>query len=203
MSIATYAELKTAVADFMNVAEADASIDTFIKLTESQFERELRVREQEKSASYLINDTDLSLPADFLEIKSITLDGTGRRLDFVSQDSLMNHQSLTASPKLFTVFGEFIKVWPQPASGSDVAATLLYYARLDPLSASAPTNSILTNYPDLYMYGCLTNAAGYLKDDASLGIYAPLYERAVRAANSNDKRKIGQRLRMRPSGAPV
>jgi hypothetical protein len=39
-----------------------------------------------------------------------------------------------------------------------------------PLSSGSPTNSILTNYPDLYLYASLVEAATYLKDTVNLPV---------------------------------
>ena len=48
MSISTYAELKTAIANFMARTDLTDQIPNFIQLAEARLSRELETRDQEK-----------------------------------------------------------------------------------------------------------------------------------------------------------
>lgn len=47
------------------------------------------------------------------------------------------------------------------------------------LSGSVSTNWLLTNHPDVYLYGSLLEAQPYLMDDARISIWAQIFERVV------------------------
>lgn len=47
------------------------------------------------------------------------------------------------------------------------------------LSASVSTNWLLTNHPDVYLYGSLLEAQPYLMDDARIASWAQIFERVV------------------------
>ena len=199
--IATYNQLIENAADFMNVSSEDANIPIFVRLAESQFERVLRVREMQKRVKYRIGETDALLPTDFLQLESLRLSDEGKRLDSVSIDNLEDRGDRTATPQMFSIWGEELVFWPMPDTA--VPASMRYVARIPALSPSNPVNPVLTNYPDIYLYGTLMNAEGYLKDDAMASTYGAMFQQAVSDANDMQKRMIRQTIKMRPSGAPV
>jgi hypothetical protein len=45
------------------------------------------------------------------------------------------------------------------------------FKNFTPLSVGNPTNSILTNYPDIYLYGALVEYASYVNDTANLPVW--------------------------------
>lgn len=202
-AISTYDELLAKAADFMLVAEADINIPAFIRLAEAQFEPILRVREMEKTVNYIVGSEDLTVPTTFLEARSLTLPDSGQKLTYVSVDEFRARKSSTATPCIFTIWGEELLVHPEPSTDGTVKMVLDYVARVSPLSVAAPVNSILKKYPDIYLYGLLTNSAGYLKDPDMQATWGNLFSSAIQSANKANKRIVGQRLRMSPSGAPV
>lgn len=202
-SIATYDELVTLVADFVNVGSTDINIPAFIRLAESQLERRLRVRAMEKSVKYVAGDEDLRLPDDFLEVRALIDTDNGRKLDHEAIDSIEARESRTATPTLFCIYGNEIVIWPQPSNTGTVNLRLRYIARLAPLSEENGTNDVLVQHPDLYHYGTLLHAAEFLHEHEMVGTYGALFSEALEAANLSARSRVGQRLRVRPSGAPV
>ena len=202
-AISTYDELLDKAADFMLVAEADLNIPAFIRLAEAQFEPILRVREMEKTVNYIVGSESLTVPTSFLEARSLTLPDSGRKLTYVSMDEFRARKSSTATPYIFTIWGEELLVHPKPNADGTVKMVLDYMSRVSPLSTEAPVNPILKKYPDIYLYGLLTNSAGYLKDPEMQSTWGNLFSSAIQSANKANKRIVGQRLRMSPSGAPV
>lgn len=202
-SISTYDDLLLKAADFMLVAEADLNIPVFIRLAEAQFEPILRVREMEKTVNYIVGSESLTVPTDFLEARSLTLPDSGQKLTYVSMDEFRARKSSAATPCIFTIWGEELLVYPEPNADGTVQMVLDYMARVSPLSEAAAVNPILKKYPDIYLYGLLTNSAGYLKDPEMQSTWGNLFSSAIQSANKANKRIVGQRLRMSPSGAPV
>jgi hypothetical protein len=71
--------------------------------------------------------------------------------------------------------GQQFQVVPTPSGSFD--AELLYYAKIPALSDSNTTNWLLTESPDLYLYGALAQTAPYLKEDERMGVWAGLYQK--------------------------
>ena len=75
MSITTYAELQTAVGDFLNRSDLTATIPTFIDLCEAQLQRDIRHWKMEQRATSTAAGQSVALPVDFLEPIRIHMQG--------------------------------------------------------------------------------------------------------------------------------
>lgn len=62
----------------------------------------------------------------------------------------------------------------------------MWYAELAELSAEAPTNALLTGWPQLYFYAALSESAPYLKDDPRLATWEALLDARL---NGHHQRK--------------
>lgn len=60
---------------------------------------------------------------------------------------------------------------------------ITYYKRFDALREANQTNEILTNYPDIYLYGCLSKAGRYIQDRDVLSQYENDFYNAIEQAN--------------------
>ena len=78
---------------------------------------------------------------------------------------------------MFTMVGQQFQVIPPP--NTSYSAELLYYAKIPALSDSNTTNWLLTESPDIYLYGALVQSSPYLKEDERVGTWAGLYQRFV------------------------
>ena len=56
------------------------------------------------------------------------------------------------------------------------------------LSDAAPTNALLADYPDAYLFATLCEAGPFLRDDALAAAYEARLERAIGEINSKDAR---------------
>ena len=56
------------------------------------------------------------------------------------------------------------------------------------LSEDAPTNALLTKYPDLYLYGALLQAQPFLKNMEMLALWQSMYARTVSDINKTESR---------------
>ena len=80
--------------------------------------------------------------------------------------------------KGYSVVGTALLLAPAPSEvGSVIKIT--YYQRLPALSVSATTNWLLTAHPDLYLFGTLTVASAFLKDDERTGIWKNAWDEAL------------------------
>jgi len=191
MALTTYTELKSSVADWLNRTDLTAVVPDFISLAEAQIERTLRTRQMIVRATASIDSEYSAVPSDFLETKSIKLNTNPvTALQFESVDALDSLKSTTyiaaGKPQYFGIVGGQIRVLPVP--DSTYTAELIYYAKLTKLSDSVASNWLLSQAPDVYLYGALMQATPYLKDDARISVWAALYARGLEELQVADDR---------------
>lgn len=189
MAISTYAELKTAVADFLNRDDLTSVVPTFITLAEAQIARDLRHWRQEKRVTTTLDETFETMPADFIELKSLYIDDK-RQLECISLGELSRRKieinSESGEPRFYTFNSNQLEFFPSP--DQDYELTMVYVARIDPLSDTDTTNWLLTYHPDIYLYSALLQSAPYLQDDARLSVWTSMYGSAVQQLNLESSR---------------
>lgn len=202
MSISTYAELKSAIADWLNRSDLTSVIPTFVSMAEADLNRTVRHWRMEKRSTAEADGQYLDLPNDWIEnIRVKTTDGGTAALELISQADLAERRQAgndTAGvPAFYCITGGQLEFYPTPSATYDVE--IVYYAQLDALSADGDANWLLTSHPDAYLYSALTHAAPYLDDDARTQVWASLAQKAVAAINlENDKARFsGTGLRMK------
>jgi hypothetical protein len=196
MPISTYAELQAAAANWLVRGDLTARIPEFIALAEARLNRVLRTRlsEVETPLSGAVGARTIPLPAGFAEALQLWLiDGERRRpLQFVTAD-LMGASSLRGEPLSWTVDGANL-AFERPC---DRAYDLtLRWKRAFALSDATPTNALLTDHPDVYLFATLCEAAPFLRDGELAGAYEgrlarALEEAARAAARSRAPRTLG------------
>ena len=206
MSITTYAELKTAIADFLNRDDLSTTVETFISLTEADMARRIRHWKMEARLTVSYDAQFEDIPADWVETISLYLtDGTGpHQLDLISRAEMLERRYSTADtgglPRFYAMAGDQFELFPSPDEA--YAGELLYIQTIPALSDAATTNWLLTTAPDAYLYGALAHSAPYLSEDARAGIWVAAYENAINGLNiASDRAKYsGSGLRMKVRG---
>lgn len=205
MAITNYAELKASIADWLNRDDLVAVIPSFIALAEARHNRDMRLRQMVKRATSVLDDKYLTLPSDWLEARNIQI-ATGfgpKKLEYVTHERAdeINRKRAGAGgvPEYYTITGNQLELVPSPPVGTEIEMT--YYARIPALTDAAPTNFLLTGFPDVYLYGALAHTAPYLKDDPRLATWGQLYDRALEEIIVADERSqySGSVLKMRTS----
>jgi hypothetical protein len=206
--IADYAELQTSVADFLNRDDLTAAIPTFIRLCEARIDRELTHWRQERRSTALLDAQYSTIPTDFLRpIRLQLLDTyTGEVAPISTAQMLQMRQDRndrTGRPEYYALTGGSLELFPTPDDTYD--ASLVYYGRVPALSDTNTTNWLLTEAPDVYLYGSLLHTAPYLKDDARIVLWEGLFSQGLNTLNvsSGDAKYGGTGLRMKTRrGAP-
>ena len=202
MAITNYTELQSAVADFLNRDDLTSVIPTFISLAEAQMQRVIRHHKMMNRAEAQIENRYFALPADWLETARFHVRGDRTyRLELTSMDDMLQlrqaNADLTGRPSHFAHIGDQLEVYPTPDGTYSVE--LLYHQKIPALSDSNTTNWLLTDHPDVYLYGALMQSAPYLDDDQRMQVWSTLYGNAVQAVNQESKkaRYSGSGMRMR------
>lgn len=194
MAITTYSELKTAVADWLNRSDLTSAIPNFIALAEAQMNRQIRHRKMVTRATATLDTPYFSVPADWKETIRFQLNTNPvTPLVFVTPEQLLEDSQMYSAanqPMFYTTVGRQFEVLPQPDGSYE--AELLYYAKIPSLSDAAPTNWLLTESPDIYLYATLIQSSPYLKEDERTAIWTSLYEKLVEDMRVADERaRIG------------
>lgn len=206
MSLDTYANLKTAVGTWTHRDDLSAVIDDIIDLAEAEMfnndSQPLRVEQMETRATASASTTSryIALPTRYLDMRRLQISSTDPRTDIrhASPESLKVLDG-TGRPRYFTTTSQ-IEFDIKP----DTAYTLemLYYKKPTALDSTNTTNAILTNYPNVYLYGCQWATLVFGSEDERA---AAMYNRFIGSIRGANKRSRKARYSgvpvMRPEGA--
>lgn len=202
MAIGTYAELQAAVGTWLDRTDLTAPAPTFIRLTESKINKVLRSHQMIKRVETVLDDAVETLPVDFLEMLSahirtspVTPVDFRPMNDFVRLDEF----NLTGTPRWYSIVGNTLRFAPAPIGSPTFEMS--YYARVPALSDDEPVNWLLTDYPDVYLYGALAEASIYLREDDRAGYWGGLFGGEIANLNvaSERARFSASPLAIRPS----
>ena len=177
MPLTNLSELRSAIADF-GTGRTDLTsqtIDNFITLAEHDIEHgtytegggvvspALRVRSMEAGVNLTLTGEFTNLPADYLQMREVSWVSVTNKppLKYVTPEAFdSTFRSTSSGPaKVWTIVGSQLRVGPA-ASASDVLR-ITYYASLPPL-VDHGTNWLMTNFPNVYLYGSLRHLAPYI-----------------------------------------
>jgi hypothetical protein len=183
----TCAGLKASIADWVDRNDAPfiAAVPDFIALFEATANTEAAFKSQFNRTSTNLtataNQNYVSTPSDFLTAESFMLTNNGQKTPLTNYGTATALYTALASatpgiPKGFIVLNGQLEMSPTP----DSAYTMpLYYYQKIPALASNATNWLLTNYPQIYLFGSLVAAEAYLGSDPRLQVWGNFYDNAV------------------------
>lgn len=178
MAITTLAELRTAVTNWSHRGDLTTSlIDEFIALAESDLQVRAKLTQWDTEASVTITAGSGPLPSDFASMVSVQYGNESTTLTQVSPAKYEFLLAATdaATPINYAIIGSTLRVVPI-ATGT---AQIVYSARFTPLTNGAPTNSLLTLFPDAYLNGAMLQFSIWAEDDIKVQKYGALFEASV------------------------
>lgn len=195
MSITTYSELKTAVANWAKRSDLTNRIPEFIALAETDMQVRCKNVEFESDATITITAGSGPLPSGFIGARSVYWDGDNdQELKYLTPAQFQALSYMEGVPRYYTFSGTTLKVLPS-SSGSVVVT---YQARFTQLSDSDPTNALLTNYHDAYLHGALMQLCAFIRDTTGATMHGTLFEAAInRVKTDNNQRKYAGPLEVR------
>jgi hypothetical protein len=145
----------------------------------------LRIVEMETSDPAFVLQATVAQPAGFVELISVLLNSPVRLLEIVSQRTLDAYGTASlGGVRKIAISGSSFRLKDDPAGAT---ATLRYYQKLA-TPAGATVNAILTGYPDVYLFGCLIEAAIFIQDELGAQRYLQLYNASVAGLNARTQR---------------
>ncbi len=191
MAITNYSELKSAIADWLDRTDLTDSIPDFITLAEARHKRDFKIRRMEtRVTANTIADTEYyTLPDNYVAMRNIQLNTNPKTsLEYLTPEQMdrLYAGSNKGKPKAYSIIGNDIQLRPTPDSAYEIE--ILYFKHFAALSDSAPTNEMLTNHPDAYLYGALVEAEPYLQNDKRIQTWASFYDRAKKDIIDSNER---------------
>ena len=189
MSITTYAELQTSVANWLHRSDLTALIPDFITIAESRLSADLNSRSMDAQSTLTttIGNAYVTLPTDMVEMRRLVVQSDPNyTLRYVSPDEIAADYptAQTGKPVVFTVIGSQIQLAPIPDSAYSLELT--YKQKIPSLSNTSTTNWLLTSWPDAYLYATLCAAQPYIMNDERVKTFNALYQTSVVGINSID-----------------
>lgn len=170
-----YDSLSAFIQDWMNRNDLEGSVESMVALTEARMRRELQPLFSETSASVTASSGVAALPSDCDTVRSVFYGSLPLRE--VSPDAGRDYVE-GDSPAAYSLEAGGIYLWP----ANDVTVTVLYQPKLQRLSSAAPTNTLLDEHPDLYFYGAMMFAEGYVANDPRAALFKQLWDEALDSA---------------------
>ena len=167
--ITDYASLQSTIRDMLDDPNLD--VQGFISLFENKADRKFRVADMSvQLAQDGTGEEYIDLPADYLELRHINVDG--KDLDYVTPEKmdLKVEREQPQVPQYYTIIGKKLRIASapkaesQPGEGDAEVINLIYYQRIPKLSDSQTTNWLLDAAPDIYLYGSLEHAEAFVYD---------------------------------------
>ncbi len=201
MAISNYSELQTAVANWLDRDDLTARIPEFIALAEARFNRILRLRSMEAkyTANTVASQRNLALPAGYIQMRNFQVNTSPlTTLSYVTPEiyDRLWGGSTGGTPKFYTILANEVSFGPIP--GSVMEVEMLFYKKFDSLSVTTTTNWLITNAPDIYLYGSMLEAEPFIMNDERVPLWATALERAVTDMQEQDNkdRHSGSALRV-------
>ena len=201
MAISNYTELKTAVANWLDRDDLTDRIPEFIALAEARFNRVLRLRSMEtkETASTVAGQRNLALPASYIQMRNFQVNTSPlTTLSYVTPEiyDRVWGGSTSGTPKFYTILANEVSLGPIPASVQEVE--MLFYKKFDNLSVTTTTNWLITNAPDIYLYGTMLEAEPFIMNDERVPLWAQALQQGISDLQEQDNkdRHSGSALRV-------
>jgi hypothetical protein len=178
----TYAELKTAIANYLNRSDLTSDIDTFIDNVEAELNRRLRTKDMIKRATATADSQYLTVPTDWIE--AINVEITSNDFSPLFQQYIesldvyrKSNNNSTGQPVYYAMVDDSIELAPTP--DAEYTLQLTYYAKISALSDSNTSNFVSVSHPDVYLYGALKHASIFLMEDERIPMFTQQFEKAL------------------------
>jgi hypothetical protein len=178
----TYAALLKDVAEWLNRTDLAERIPSFVKMAESEFSRDQRLRSAflTSEASGYTSHGEFALPDDLLELKELRFNGC------ILQEITFEEGRRASGGHYFHRRGGVAVV----AGQSPGQWSLVYTQKLPALMFDSDSNWLLRDGYDLYLWKCCEVGSGFLRDPEGAQGYKTKYEQSasemVAAINSQE-----------------
>ena len=188
MALNNYANLKQTIERFSHRTDISDVIDDFIDLAENRIDSELYLRANETNTQDTLSTSSrfLALPSGFLQMRRVSLINGSLNFEIRYQaPEQMTLKNESGRPEYYTITSQ-LEFDKKPDSA--YALEMSYYSKLTALDDSNTTNNVLTNHPNLYLYGALTELYKWARDEEAASFYNNFFQLELEKANKQENR---------------
>lgn len=186
MALDTYSDLKASIASWLKRTDLTNNVPDFVRLAETRINRELRVRlaEVESSVNGVIGSRFIPLPSDYSVPIGMFLTTYNPRFEMTQVlAKQLNITTAAGRPNYWAVDGLNI-AFERPC---DVGYSFAFrYGKNFQLTDANPSNEILANHPDVYLFGGLVEGAIFTMDDKQTAIWEQKFQNALDSAKNQE-----------------
>lgn len=187
MSLATYADLKSACVNWARRSDLTNYLDDLITVAEGRIFREIRCREMEETLNSTISSGVVAVPADYVELKFAYVDGARTTL-LQRKDPNWIYlsypvRSSNGLPKFIAREGDNFIFGPYPDSGYTIKG--VYYKELTAVQTTV--NDLFTRYPDLYLSASLAEIFRFTRNDQMTTYWEGKYQDVKTTVNGESR----------------
>lgn len=201
MSLDTYANLQTAIANELHRSDLTSFIPDWITLAESRINKGLRVRQMETTQASTVAAGVVAVPTNYVELKDAHISSTSpyasleRRTANWIYDKYPQ-RTADRTPAFIAREGSNFIFGPYP--DANYVVTLAYYNRFAALSTGL--NAVFTSYPGLWLFGALAESAPWLKADNRVPMWEAKFKEllVIVQDESDDEYVSGSTMEMTP-----
>lgn len=194
MALDNFENLKASIESWSHREDIKTVIDDFIQIAETEMysnpDASLRIRSMEQTAIIptVVTNSFITLPAGFLNARriDISIDGILRTLKYKTPEELNIDETRSGVPNFFTVSGDSLLFELLPDDVYDV--TVYYFGKLPALSDANPVNDILTNHPNIYLYGSLRALFQWARNREEEDLNYNRFIKGISGANITDRK---------------
>ena len=183
MSLLTYTDLQTQIANWMHRTDLGTYIPDFITLAELKISHSIRSRnlQVEVQTPTVQGVNTITLPIDYASLKTIQiLNTTGHNqvLTLLPDEKFLEYNTYNTQgiPKFYTIQAGNILLQPIP----DGVYTIdyVYYQDVPSLAING-TNWVMTKFPRVYLYGALIEGCTFIQDEERTQLYQQRFDAAI------------------------
>lgn len=164
MALDSYAGLTAALQTWIARADLSGDVDDMIDMFEAWFNRNIRHPQMEQEATAPAAEY-MALPDGFIEMRDIQWQGSPViQLEYQTPTmaDIQSPYGTAETPYFYTIVSNQIRLVPPPNDTTNIRMD--YWQKLPALSATVPTNWLLSLYPDAYLYGSLVHGHVRVQD---------------------------------------
>jgi len=182
MSIASFADLRTQIASWLNRTDLTAAqLGQFVAATEDDIRNDLECRESVQRTSGTLTADGFTAPLGYLSTRTLVIDG--ELSEYLPPDAYARKSDENSTGNYYTINGDDFSV----LNGNGKSVELLYVATIASLVDDADTNWILENASNIYLWGGCKYGSVFLRDMNGATGYAALYDRAMAQLNRKER----------------
>lgn len=190
MALSTYANLTSAITNWLKRSDLTSYLDDFVTLGESRIYNDLRIRQMETVVASTVASGVIAVPSSYVELKDARISSLSPNVKLTRKSAqwiyeYYPYRSAAGTPSFIARDGSNFILGPYPDSGYVI--TINFYNKLTALSSA--TNTIYTTYPGLWLFASLSETAPFLKDDPRIPVWERKYQELLAKVQAESDRE--------------